>query len=159
MRAQLKMDLGDSLLWITLGTLAYFALSLLRAIIFPPTPKVFRYEPKMVGDINLDELSKYNGMDPYRPILFAVRGKVYDVTTANGFYGFGGGYHVFAGREIARALGKMAINAAECNDDLSDFTDKQHSTLQEWETKFEEKYTVVGQVRAGRTCSVSGAGA
>lgn len=148
----------------------------LRAIFFPPKPVVFRYKPAPVGQVTLLELSKYDGNDPYRPILFAVRGKVYDVTEARAFYGpgtagcemrhvtcvrhsrpiasrlirIGGGYSVFAGREISRALGKMAISEAECNDKLEDLAPRELQTLSEWELKFKEKYTVVGEVRHRR---------
>lgn len=44
----------------------------------------------------------------------------------------GGPYEVFAGKEVARALGLMKIDAAECNDDLSGLDDKQLQTLQDW---------------------------
>jgi hypothetical protein len=54
---------------------------------------------------------------------------------------------VFAGREVARALGKMAIKAEECTSDTSDFTEKEHATLQEWVDKFDGKYPRVGKVR------------
>ena len=42
-----------------------------------------------VGDTTLDELAKYSGHDPTRPILFAVRGRIFDVTESRGFYGPG----------------------------------------------------------------------
>ena len=58
----------------------------------------------------------------------------------------GGGYQVFAGKEVARALGKMVISEAECSDKLDDLTDKELGTLKDWEQRFEDKYTVVGQV-------------
>lgn len=38
----------------------------------------------------------------------------------------------FAGKECARALALMKVDAAECNDNLSDLTDKQLQTLQDW---------------------------
>jgi hypothetical protein len=37
----------------------------------------------------------------------------------------GGGYHVFAGREVARALGRMAIDEAHCTADTADFTARE----------------------------------
>ncbi len=42
-----------------------------------------------VGDITLEELLKFDGSDPARPILFAVQGRVYDVTEGKSFYGPG----------------------------------------------------------------------
>ncbi|KAK9808787.1 hypothetical protein WJX72_003685 [[Myrmecia] bisecta] len=80
------------------------------------------------------------------PIYFAVRGKVYDVTKGADFYGPGGAYHVFAGRECSRALGKMSTSEADCTDKLDDLTKRELDILADWEKKFEEKYTVVGKV-------------
>lgn len=42
-----------------------------------------------VGDVTLEELSKYSGQDPYLPILLAVRGRIYDVSAKANFYGPG----------------------------------------------------------------------
>ena len=58
----------------------------------------------------------------------------------------GAGYHIFAGKEVSRALAKMSLVEEDCNDKLDDLTKHQLDTLQEWETKFQEKYEVVGKV-------------
>lgn len=55
---------------------------------------------------------------------------------------------MFTGKEISRALGRMKISEEECNSDLGDLTEQEMKTLQDWEQRFSEKYTVVGQVRA-----------
>jgi len=47
-------------------------------------------------DFTLEELSKYREGDR---IYLALGGKVYDVTKSAMFYGPGGAYHVFAGRD------------------------------------------------------------
>ena len=73
--------------------------------------------PPQIGDMTLLELSKYNGRDPMRPLLLAVRGRVFDVTTGRAFYGPGAGYHLFAGREVARALAKVAVEEEHCTDE------------------------------------------
>jgi len=39
--------------------------------------------------MTLLELSKYDGRDPLRPLLLAVRGRVFDVTMGRAFYGPG----------------------------------------------------------------------
>ncbi|RKP27413.1 cytochrome b5-like heme/steroid binding domain-containing protein, partial [Syncephalis pseudoplumigaleata] len=50
-----------------------------------------------------DDLRKYTGEDPSLPIYIAINGEVFDVTEGRGYYGPGGGYHFFAGRDAARA--------------------------------------------------------
>ena len=40
----------------------------------------------------------------------------------------------------------MSLVEEDCNDKLDDLTKHQLDTLQEWETKFQEKYEVVGKV-------------
>jgi hypothetical protein len=58
----------------------------------------------------------------------------------------GGGYEIFAGKEVARALAIMSVKAEDCTDDLQNVTEKQLGTLKEWEAKFNVKYPVVGEV-------------
>ncbi len=58
----------------------------------------------------------------------------------------GGGYSLFAGREVSRALAKMSLKKEDCTADLSDCTEKELASLAEWEAKFKDKYAVVGQV-------------
>ena len=53
---------------------------------------------------------------------------------------------MFAGKECARALGKMATEASQCNADISDLSKRELEILDDWDTKFRQKYTVVGQV-------------
>ena len=53
---------------------------------------------------------------------------------------------MFAGKECSRALAKMLISAEDCNDLLSDCTVREMETLKDWETRFAEKYGIVGQV-------------
>lgn len=57
----------------------------------------------------------------------------------------GGGYAIFAGKEVARALAVMSLKDEDCSNDLAGLTDKQMNTLQEWEDKFKTKYEIVGK--------------
>lgn len=59
----------------------------------------------------------------------------------------GGGYAIFAGKEVARALAVMSLKEEDCTDDLTGVSQKQLGVLQEWEDKFKTKYEVVGNVR------------
>ena len=60
----------------------------------------------------------------------------------------GGSYAHFAGKEVARALGKMTMDPKDCTDKVDDLTPEQLKTLEDWETKLKAKYPVVGKVRA-----------
>lgn len=42
-----------------------------------------------LGDVTAEELGKYDGRDPFLPILFSVRGTVFDVSKGSDFYGPG----------------------------------------------------------------------
>lgn len=54
-----------------------------------PSPSDPHRHVEQVGDIPLIELSKHDGRDPLRPLLLAVRGRVFDVTPGRSFYGPG----------------------------------------------------------------------
>lgn len=98
------------------------------------------------GKMTLEELSKYSGRDPFLPILFSVQGRIFDVSEGRDFYGPGGGYALFAGKEVARALALMSLKGEDCSADIDDLTERQKETLKEWLAKFELKYPVVGEV-------------
>ncbi|AQK75722.1 putative steroid-binding protein 3 [Zea mays] len=102
----------------------------------------------MATELTAAQLRAYDGTDPSKPIYVSVRGKVYDVTSGRGFYGPGGAYAVFAGREASRALGKMSKDEADVSGDLSGLTDKELGVLADWEIKFQAKYPVVARLAA-----------
>ena len=144
------MDINSFVLVIAAGIVSYFVLTTIRTIFeifFPSKVATAGYQPKQIGEITLEEMSKCTGDDPFRPILVAVNGKIYDVTEARNFYGPGGAYNVYAGREAARALGKMSLAESECTAEITDLSEKEKTTLEQWETKFASKYKIVGQVR------------
>lgn len=107
-------------------------------------------QQKAAANINPDqpytlaELLAYNGTDKNKPLYLGCMGKIYDVSSAAGFYGPGGPYGVFAGRDASRGLAKMEINYTTAN--ISDLTDSEKRTLREWADKYEMKYTVVGKI-------------
>ena len=57
------------------------------------------------GPISLSdaELRAFDGSDPKLPIYVALNGSIYDVSVSPHFYGPGGSYHFFAGRDATRA--------------------------------------------------------
>ena len=105
----------------------------------PPMPK---------RDFTLAEMAKYNGKDNER-ILLGINGKVYDVTRGKRFYGPGGPYGLFAGRDASRCFATFSTDpkiVKDEYDDLSDLNSMQMESLSEWELQISEKYTLVGKL-------------
>ncbi|XP_030544462.1 probable steroid-binding protein 3 [Rhodamnia argentea] len=92
------------------------------------------------------ELIQFNGTDPSKPIYVAIKGRVFDVTTGKSFYGPGGAYAMFAGKDASRALAKMSKNDEDVSPSLEGLSEKEIGVLNDWEKKFEAKYPVVGRV-------------
>jgi len=62
------------------------------------------------------------------------------------FYGPGGPYAFFAGREASRALALMSFDPRDLNGNLEGLSEPELEVLQDWEYKFMEKYVKVGQL-------------
>nr|CCA26112.1 heme/steroid binding domaincontaining protein putati [Albugo laibachii Nc14] len=100
-------------------------------------------------DLTLKQLLKYNGEeDPRCAIYIGLCGTIYDVT-ANGkeYYGSGGSYEQFAGRDASRALACMSFDPEFLDDpDLSKINSEQQAVLSVWCKKFQQKYAIVGRL-------------
>ncbi|OAY27520.1 probable steroid-binding protein 3 [Manihot esculenta] len=97
-------------------------------------------------EFTADQLIQYSGTDPSKPIYVAIKGRVFDVTTGKSFYGPGGSYAMFAGKDASRALAKMSKNDEDVSPSLDGLTEKEMGVLDDWEKKFEAKYPIVGRV-------------
>ncbi|XP_009363414.1 probable steroid-binding protein 3 [Pyrus x bretschneideri] len=97
-------------------------------------------------EFTAQQLIQYNGTDPSKPIYVALKGRVFDVTDGKSFYGPGGPYEMFAGKDASRALAKMSKNDEDITASLEGLTEKEIGVLADWEKKFEAKYPVVGRV-------------
>ncbi|KZM26367.1 Dihydrodipicolinate synthase [Ascochyta rabiei] len=112
-----------------------------------PPPTVFRtFTPP--------ELFPYNGLNSM-PVYLAVRGRVFDVTSGRNFYGPGGPYANFAGRDASRGLACGSFDESMLTEDLDgpldtlqDLDEEQREAMRGWEERFEEKYLVVGKLVA-----------
>jgi membrane-associated progesterone receptor component len=89
------------------------------------------------------------------PVYLAVRGRVFDVTSGRNFYGPGGPYANFAGRDASRGLACGSFDEEMLTKDLQGPLDKleglgpdEMEALKGWEERFEEKYLVVGKLVA-----------
>ena len=100
-------------------------------------------------DFTHEQLKSFDGTQEDGRILIAVLGKVFDVSNSSHFYGPGGPYAAFGGRDASRALATFAIEDKmfkDTHDDLSDLTPSQMESVKEWEMQFLEKYDVVGKL-------------
>lgn len=70
------------------------------------------------GDLKLteEELKAYDGTDPDKPIYLGINGTIFDVSASPAFYGPGGHYHHFVGKDATRAW------ITECWDEEEQFT-------------------------------------
>ncbi|KAF9896243.1 hypothetical protein BX616_007837, partial [Lobosporangium transversale] len=71
------------------------------------------------------ELSQYDGTKADAPIYVAVKGTVFDVSSKKEMYAPGGKYHVFAGKDASKALGKSSVDPADCTADYSELDEKE----------------------------------
>ena len=134
---------------VLLSLLVYLVYTRLRGtappkLAGPPPPTVFTtYTPRT--------LHPFNGADDPR-VLLAVGGHVYDVSAGRGFYGPGGPYANFAGRDASRGLAMNRFDADMLTDPdkpldrLLDLTDEERASLREWAAHFEGKYLLVGRL-------------
>jgi len=100
-------------------------------------------------DYSLDELPQYDGTDSSKPLLIGVRGNVYDVTRGRDFYGPGGPYAIFAGKDCTRALAKVSFDEELFTGDIQDLEAEELEKLDEWIEMFEGKYRRVGRLLPG----------
>ncbi|KAM3226338.1 hypothetical protein ACQJBY_058795 [Aegilops geniculata] len=103
--------------------------------------------PVQLGEVTEKELGLYDGSDPKKPLLIAIKGQIYDVTQSRMFYGPGGPYALFAGRDASRALAKMSFELSDLTCDVSGLGPLEEEALQEWEHKFMGKYVKVGTIK------------
>ncbi|KAL0358969.1 UNVERIFIED_CONTAM: Membrane steroid-binding protein 1 [Sesamum angustifolium] len=103
--------------------------------------------PVQLGEIAAEELKEYDGSDPKKPLLMAIKSQIYDVSQSRMFYGPGGPYALFAGKDASRALAKMSFEEKDLNGDLTGLGVFELEALQDWEYKFMSKYVKVGTVK------------
>ncbi|ESW24288.1 hypothetical protein PHAVU_004G117500 [Phaseolus vulgaris] len=103
--------------------------------------------PVQIGEVTEEELKAYDGSDPEKPLLMAIKAQIYDVSQSRMFYGPGGPYALFAGKDASRALAKMSFDEKDLTGDISGLGPFELEALQDWEYKFMSKYVKVGTVK------------
>ncbi|KAF9617590.1 hypothetical protein IFM89_037402 [Coptis chinensis] len=132
----------------------YYLVSGLFAAPTPP-PRQRSYEAEMeplappvqLGEVTEEELKVYDGSDSKKPLLMAIKGQIYDVTQSRVYYGPGGPYALFAGKDASRALAKMSFEEKDLTGDIAGLGPFEIDALQDWEYKFMTKYTKVGTIK------------
>ncbi|KAJ2557582.1 Dihydrodipicolinate synthase [Coemansia sp. RSA 1933] len=105
-----------------------------------------------VKEYTLKELSEYNGEDESKPILLGINFNVYDVTPGKNFYGKGGSYSLFSGRDCTHNFAISSVNKQDLPDvdsdpvDLQTYTEEQQKAAQIWQERLAQKYQVVGKL-------------
>ncbi|UZJ51895.1 hypothetical protein CBS101457_001215 [Exobasidium rhododendri] len=120
----------------------------------PPVIVWKKYTPRTLAvhdgsDVALHGSKKASTSEDSK-ILLAISGNVYDVTKGAHFYGPGGPYGNFAGRDASRGMAKQSFDLDTLTpldqpiDLLQDLTPMEISAMREWESHFTSKYGVVG---------------
>lgn len=113
----------------------------------PDPPRNFttaqlRHFDGTVGESKFDTESK--------PVYLSVNGVVFDVTKGRDFYGPGGPYETFAGRECGAALAKMSFDETYLDDPAlcTQLNFGEKSALDDWVQKFTHyrSYPIMGRL-------------
>ncbi|CAD7701556.1 unnamed protein product [Ostreobium quekettii] len=91
-----------------------------------------------------EELARYDGSSG-GPIYLAFVGQVFDVSKGKQYYGKGGGYDFFAGRDATRAFVSGDFEK-DLTDDLTGFTPEEFRSLMEWRSFYHKDYKYMGKV-------------
>lgn len=103
-----------------------------------------------VRSFDAEELATHDGSDPARPILMAVRGIVFDVSSGDRFYGAGAQYNALVGRDSSRAVARMSLEPADLEGDCDALDTAQWQFLAKvLEETYLAKYPIVGHLTGG----------
>ena len=95
-----------------------------------------------------EEVAMFDGKGPEgEPILTIIDGLVYDLQKGREFYGEGGPYHPFVGRDCSRLLAKNQVSDA--SDTGLPLTETEKEQLEKWKEFFQNKYGSIGKLVSG----------
>lgn len=135
---------------ILLGLVVYVGYQLFKPT--PPASLPKAEPPTVFRTFTPHTLLENNGTNG-RPIYLAIRGRVFDVSRKPHFYGPGGPYENFAGRDATRGLAKGSFDREMLTEDLDAPLDnleglgaEDMETLSGWEESFSGNYPVIGKL-------------
>ncbi|KAE8658611.1 putative steroid-binding protein 3 [Hibiscus syriacus] len=82
--------------------------------------------------------------------------QIYDVSSSKMFYGRGGACSMFTGKDASRALAMLSFKPEDLTGNLEGLSAEELGVLEDWESKFIEKYPVVGRVVTSTNSSENG---
>ncbi len=98
-----------------------------------------------LSEMNLEELSRYDGNGETCPTYFASDGLIWDVSHSDMFRD---SYSLWKGKEASVALAKMSLDPKDVNrTDWDTLNEKELESLRSWTRYFLEKYRIVGRLR------------
>ncbi|KAJ1664054.1 Dihydrodipicolinate synthase [Coemansia sp. RSA 1813] len=145
---------------LLLGVAGYFGFRIVMSATTASKPERFSMSSissKKVPakrDFTPHELAECNGKDEDTPLYIGVKGIVYDVSQSRGFYGPGGPYSNFSGRDASRGLALACFEESVLTglddpiDNLEDLDQAERDSLDEWAEFFAGKYVPVGRLVA-----------
>ena len=144
--------------FVVVGILSYTVLQLLALLRTPRTPHNYPGSDMAPAEsaprpFTEAELAEYDGTDG-ASIYIAVKDPwseqttVFDMRSSVSFYGPGGPYHVFAGKNATHGLAKSSVDSAQVTGDLELLTEHEKDTHMQWYAKFSSKYPKVGYLVA-----------
>ncbi len=102
---------------------------------FPLVPSHLPLRPRSPpkdDPFTAEQLAQYNGSDASKPVYVAIKGQIFDVSPKREMYSPGKGYHIFAGKDGSRGLGKSSLKPEDAVSDYSVLDEKELQTLNQW---------------------------
>ncbi|CAH7684261.1 cytochrome b5-like heme/steroid binding domain-containing protein [Phakopsora pachyrhizi] len=109
-------------------------------------PEDVKLDPPKDERFSLEQLRQFDGRDPSKPIYVAIKGIVFDVSSKREVYGPGGSYHIFAGKDGSKGLGRSSLKPEDAVPDFSTLDPKELKVLDDWVIFFKKRYNIVGHV-------------
>ncbi|KEZ46814.1 Uncharacterized protein SAPIO_CDS0119 [Scedosporium apiospermum] len=148
--AETSTSLITPLNTVLLGLVVYVGYQLFKSSPPPTLPK--QEPPTVFRTFTPQTLLENNGRDG-KPILLGIRGRVFDVSRKPHFYGPGGPYENFAGRDATQGLAKGSFDKEMLTEDLTAplydpeaLNAEEREALMGWEESFSGNYPVVGRL-------------
>lgn len=97
--------------------------------------------------LSAEELLKYDGSDPTKPILLSIQKNIYDVTDSIQYYAKGQKYAYLSGHEIARGMATGCFESTGYTWNLQGLDQKKTEVVAKWTKFFSGKYRLVGSLK------------